>query len=393
MSLDVVYQQLLDAALLDETELNQKRSEWEETGAADSSESEAAHAFLDFLVSQHHITKLQAVSLEQGISGPYQIGPYQLEDVLFAGRLGYIFKAIHQDFNQPVSLKWFSGHLKDDPDCAQKLSTEMRVAVQVNHPNVVNTYFVGSAGNAHFLAMEPLEGESLESLLEQQGKLTSIQACQIACDIARGIGHLHSLDIIHRVIHPRNIWITPEGHAKIHEFYEAYDVVSEWQDETVADNTSLQNDLNYLAPEQGMNINLADSRSDVYSLGCVFFHSLTGEVPFPERDPIRKMLQHALKDARRVTEVNSDLTTEVADVVATMLEKRPEDRFSNAEDALWALERLLGTEEQREAVAQEINEDFLKWAKQESETQSGHAVLAEPELLQFLDTMGKKSSE
>lgn len=397
MNVAQVRQSLVAGHVLTADRASAEVAAWEKNGGA----ADDAAGFARRLMDQGLITEFQGEALLAGVAGPFRLGPYRVYDRVMAGRLGNIFRAVHEEFNQPVALKVFPD-LDSNPEAATRLARETRVAVQVDHPNLVRTFQVGRAGKAVFLAIEDLRGETLAARLKREAPLRLVGALIIARDVARGLGHLHSLEIIHRDVQPANIWVTPDGRAKLMEFSAARDALSPL-DVAASDGSGgkflsaeLLGSYDYLSAEQGADEDNADARSDVYSLGCVLFHCLTGEVVFPDPNPVRKMLRHAFEAARLVSDVNPKVRSSVASVAATMLAKNPAERYQRAEDVAWALDLLIEaqieSQERKERASAEINPEFLAWASAHTAAESPEdipPVMAEPELIGFLHRMSQ----
>lgn len=394
MNVEQVRQMVVDGRLMSAAAIDGQIADWQvHEGSPDDGD-----AFIERLVERQFINELHGLAMRAGVSGPYEIGPYRVFDRITAGRLGNVFRGVHADFNQPVSLKVFPAALSQDPERSARLSREARVAIQVNDPHVVRTFQVGKVGPVTFMAFEDLQGETLAARLERDKKLPIFEACHLAREVALGLAHLHSLDIVHRNIEPANIWVTADTHAKLMEFGAARDALSflDAQEGGESPFTMQSKELlghtDYMAPEQGANEHNADGRSDIYSLGCVLFHMLTGEVVFPDSNPVRKMLKKACETPRLASDVNPDIPEPIAEIVATMLSKDPKDRYQQAEDAAWALEQHLKLEEWQVAVAGEINSDFLEWAHSTKELETPVAV-ADAGLIGFLDWMAEHEED
>lgn len=408
MNVESIRQMVVDGHLMPQSEIDAMAAQWQSAGGS----PDDAEAFVTHLISQQEITEFQGLALLAGISGPYQLGPYEVYDRIAAGRLGSIFRATQREFNQAVGLKIFPTNVNQDPETAVRMAREMRVAVQVDHPNVVRTYQVGRSGGVVFLAIEDLQGGTLENLLQRQAQnitpeLPQMQACALIHEVALGLQHLHEQGIVLRDIQPAHIWVTADNHAKLLEFGAARDALSyldnvaegdeDGGDDDVVSATMMSDDLlgsyDYLAPEQGADAHNADARSDIYALGCVFFHCLTGEVVFPDANNVRKMLRHAQEEPALVSDLKSEVPRPVADVVATMLKKEPSERYQTAKDVAWALEQVMEFEEHQSLVNAEVDAAFLEWANSTNElttegsADSPTAAVADSGLLEFLDWM------
>jgi serine/threonine protein kinase len=151
----------------------------------------------------------------------------------------------------------------------------------------------------------------------------------------------------------------------------------------------------YMPPEQAYDENCADEVSDIYALGCILYHCLTGRPPFIDKNPVKKVLRHVYDEARPPSELFDDIPRPLDDTVAGMLAKEYQDRFQKAGDVVWALEQYVGPDgEEEELVAVvEISPQYLEWARSQSEKHrqlSNEAAGAEPELRRFLDFLSNR---
>ncbi len=396
MNVTEVLKLVVEAEILTQEQADEWNSDWEQQ---DRSAEEGAE-MIDAMVEVKLITDFQANALRDGISGPYQLGPYRVFDGLVAGRLGTIFRAVHTEFNQPVGLKVFPPGLEEDSEYALRLASETRIAIQVQHPNVLRTFHIGRAGEVVFLAIEDLSGWTLAEDLEHEPVMDPVRACRLIREAALGLEHLHSLDIVHRDIQPANIWLSNDDHVKLMEFAAARDalaaILESEESETEGQLVSLLGHRDYISVEQAANEHTVDARSDIYSLGCVFYHCLTGEVVFPDTDPVRKMARHAIEPAPHVSQINPNVPKEIGDVLATMLAKNPANRFQSAADVAWALEQVIDLEEEQLAVAQEIDTGFLSWANSYQDLQKKEdfpVVVADPNLIDFVGWLAESEDD
>lgn len=377
----------------------EQAEEWRSYWAKEQQLPDDGEGLIAALLAEQEITDFQARALRNGVPGPYKLGPYRLFDRVAVGRLGTIFRAVHEEFQQPVGLKVFPADLQRDPERALRLARETRVAVQVDHPHVVRTFQVGRAGETVYLAIEDLRGWTLADRLEAEEVLDPLEACRLMREVALGLDHLHALDIVHRDVQPANIWLTETGHAKIMEFAAARDALADLLEERPTDywlRAEILGSYDYLSSQQAANQDCADSRTDVYSLGCVLFRCLTGQVVFPDENPVRKIARHAHEPARYVSDLVPEVPREISDVVATMLAKNPDERYQTAEDVAWALEQVIDVEEKLLAAEEEFSEGFLEWARahhDELASDQMPTVVAHPEFIGFVHALSEEEAE
>lgn len=359
MNCDQVRQHVVDGKLVTAEAFGPALLDWLATDHASADGS----GFIRMLVQRQLLTDFQARGLLAGIPGPYKLGPYEVFDRVAAGRLGMVFRARHPEFDQPVGLKIFPFEVCSDREQAGRLTRELRIAVQVADENVVRTYQVGRAGDVIFAAIEDLKGETLATRLKRDAvtatpSLPLGEACRLLREAALGMSYLHNMGVVLRDVQPANLWLTANGHLKIMEFGAARDSLDflDDADSLPEDHASeLRWNFDYVSPEQGDDELAMDGRSDIYSLGCVAFHCLTGRVVFTDKNPLRKMIRHARDTAPSVKEFNSSLPDEIVDLVAKMLSKKPSDRPADAAIIASVLEPF--------CEAADVDDEIDAWSK------------------------------
>jgi serine/threonine protein kinase len=368
---------------------------------AQTSETDGAlpQAFLDWLVENELITDFQGDAIAAGHSGPFTLGPYKVFEHLAAGRLGGVFRAVHEDFDQTVSLKIFPSVGEADSERVARIGRELRVAIELDHPNVVSAYQLGKVGDTYFLAMEDLQGETLENKLEIEGSLTCEAACGIVQQLANGLAHLHDNDVLHRDIRPANVWINSSGTAKLTEFGAARDAYSFLDTveggQAVTTSETILGMYDYMAPEQAKDPRDADQRSDIYALGCTLYHTVAGRVPFVEKNPAKLVLRHASDAPELLSAQVADLPHQLDETLAGFLAKNPDDRYQKAENAAYALNPFVPKAiPMPPEVGRPVSSAYLEWAQSSLPADSNavptDAVAVTPELTQFLDWMSRK---
>lgn len=401
MNLESVKQICVPGELLSESEFERVANRWLDAGN-DSAEGES---FVRHLTVIGKLTDFQASAVLAGIPGPYMLGPYRVKAFLAAGRLGNVFQATHVDFGQPVALKIFSPSLSRDPERLARLGREARVGVLVDNLHVVKTYQVGKVGEVPFIALEELNGETLQQRLDRFGRLPYADACQLISQAAFGLDYLHSQEIVHRDICPANLWVTTSEIVKIMEFGAARDALAYLDtlgDDGVtgvgagAELTMRSGGADeplghypYMSAEQAKAPEAADVSTDLYSLGCTLYHCLTGQVPFPDRNPVKQMLRHATEPPRLLGEFVADIPSELQQIVSRLLEKDPKKRYDSAEEVATALEAF--EPETRTLQAEPVNTEFLQWLQSGAHIEEVTEMEYDPEFQQFVDWVSGES--
>lgn len=398
MYCDQVRQNVSDGRLMPAETFEAALSDW----LATSHSLADGDGLIRLLVKQQLLTEFQASGLKAGIPGPYRLGPYEVFDRVAAGRLGMLFRARHPEFDQAVALKVFPFDVCADREQAARLTRELRIAIQADHANVVRTYQVGRAGDVVYSALEDLRGETLATRLKRESttatpSLPLGEACRLIREAALGMSYLHGLGVILRDVQPANLWLTLSRQLKIMEFGAAHDSLDFLDDaDSVASDQvdELRWNFDYVSPEQGDDTELVDGRSDIYSLGCVAFHCLTGRVVFNDKNPLRKMIRHARDPAPSARDFNSSLPNDVVDLVAKMLAKIPGDRPVEASLVAAALEPFCDVpdvDEEINAWAKvDVTNRFLDWVssgKTFEEIEEIPQSETDPAIMEFLQSM------
>ena len=380
MNLDQIRDFVINGELMTVSRFDEFQQGWLEANrSADDGDD-----FIRWLAAEHELTDFHAQAVLAGIAGPYLFGPYRVQSRISAGRLGDVYRAEHVEFQQPVALKIFPSSLLQDDERAARLGREARVSLQVDHPHVVKTYQVGRIGTVPFIALESLQGETLQQRLERHQRLPYLDACQLIQQAALGLAYVHSQEIIHRDICPANLWVSAQGTVKIMEFGAARDAMSfvdsltgEEDDLTINQGSNeILGRYDYMSAEQAADPHAATVASDLYSLGCTFYHCLAGQPPFLDKNPVRQMLRHANEAPRPLTDFDPEIPPVVQDVVSYLLAKRPEERYESAQAAAAALAAIIPLAAL--SAQAPVAAGFLEWVQSADDSLFG-AVLKEPE--------------
>ena len=267
-----------------------------------------------------------------------RIGRYDILESVGTGGFATVYRAQDSQLGRQVALKVLHPHMAGDSQYLDRFLREARLAASIpTHPNVVVVHEVGQESDTSFIAMEFLPS-SLENLLRQQGRLPIHQALDIARQASLGLQAAHNLSIVHRDIKPANILLTSDGTPKVSDFGIAQAI---GLSPLTATGQTLGSP-HYMAPEQGER-GQSDARSDIYSLGCVLYRMLTGEVPFDAETPFGVLRQHVDSTPTPVRQLRPEVPAAVEQLVNRCLAKNPDQRFQSAGQLSQALVALLET--------------------------------------------------
>ena len=288
------------------------------------------------------LTVYQAKKLLSGRPDELMVGQYVIIDKLGEGGMGKVYKAKQLSLNRVVALKIVRNSLLRSDTALRRFQREVRAAAKLRHPNIVHVFDADHVGDRHFLCMEYIEGIDLAKLVKSRGALPIPTACSYVRQAAQGLQHAHDHGMVHRDVKPGNLLVAADakGQYSARNVVKILDMGLARAPSGESDGSNVSTDLtrtgtvigtpDYMSPEQAKNSSSVDRRSDLYSLGCTFYHLLTAEIPFPIGTPVEKLLQHQMDAARPVQQLRPDIPHEVATIVHCLLAKRPEDRFQSA---------------------------------------------------------------
>jgi serine/threonine protein kinase len=301
-----------------------------------------APALAEYLVDQGTLTAFQAERILNAKTQGLVLGPYILQDAIGSGSMGQVYKATSKNDAEVYAVKVLPRRSMWNVRLARR---QVRSFGQFTHPAVVPFMDVGTAGGLHYLVWPLVEGATLESLVQQQGKLPAAQAALYGVQVAQGLTVAHQNNLFHGLVKPSNIMIGSDNQARILDFGIG-SLLVENEGESLVDTMSTANTLtsglDCASPESIMEPTNRTPAGDQYSLGCVLYFCLTGRVPFPEGSAVEKMMAHQTKEPTPIQEFSPDVPAGLAAVVNKLMAKTPEERYNGCDELVEALEPFLG---------------------------------------------------
>jgi serine/threonine-protein kinase len=258
---------------------------------------------------------------EQEMRIGQKVGPFQIESELGSGAMGQVYLARYIKNGQRAAIKVIAAGLRNSTAQA-RFQREAEVLEQLDHPNIVRFYVVSEFEGAPYYAMEFVEGEPLDSLLERRGKLPWDDVVEIGKQVCAALQHAHEKGIIHRDLKPSNLMIMKDGTVKLTDFGIAKDL-------DVAQLTATNNTVGtaaYMSPEQCRGERNLTHKSDLYSLGVVLYELLVGNKPFEAETTMDLFLAHVQGTFERPSRKILDIPVWLDNLVCQLLEKKPEQR-------------------------------------------------------------------
>lgn len=266
------------------------------------------------------------------------LGEYRLLRRLGEGGMGEVYLGFSERLGEKVAVKLLADALSTNQSYIDRFYREAKSGALLNHPNIVRTLNVGrdQATGKHYLILEYVEGYSAHVLLDRLGKIEVGDAVHIALDMARGLEHAHSRNIVHRDIKPDNILLTFSGIAKLVDFG-----LAKRTDETSHLTATRQGfgTTPYMPYEQAINAKYADGRSDIYALGATLYHLLTGSVPFPGTNHLEIVEKKNRGEFELANSLNPEVPPELDRILERMMARDPRHRYQTASELIVDLER------------------------------------------------------
>ncbi len=271
---------------------------------------------------------------------------YQIEEKLGEGGMGVVYRALDTHLDRPVAIKVLRAGAAADPERKKRFVQEAKTASALNHPNIVHIYDIDNAAGVDFIAMEFVDGKTLDHWIGRKG-LDTASALKYAVQIADALAAAHAVPLIHRDIKPGNIMVTEAGHVKVLDFGLAKLVepaTDQDRTATLGQTPRTQEGIilgtvAYMSPEQASGRKL-DPRSDIFSFGSVLYEMLTGQRAFQGENQISTLAAILNKEPKPVSEQLATVPRDLERVISRCLRKDPARRIQTMIDLKVALEEL-----------------------------------------------------
>lgn len=282
---------------------------------------------------------------------------YEVIRAIGEGGMANVYLGYDTILDRNVAIKVLRGDLSGDEKFVRRFQREALSASSLAHPNIVEMYDVGEDNGLYYIVMEYIEGKTLKQLLKKRGSLTLSEAIDVMLQLTDGIAHAHDSYIIHRDLKPQNIMIKDDGQIKITDFGIAMALNSTQLTQT----NSVMGSVHYLPPEQASGKGCT-IKSDIYSIGIIFYELLSGRLPFKGDNAVEIALKHMRDPLPNLREDNPAIPQSIENIILKATAKNPKNRYDDArsmhQDLLTALDD------------DRMNEDVYQYKYPEHETEN-----------------------
>ncbi len=281
---------------------------------------------------------------------------YEIQEAIGEGGMARVYRGHDLKLNRSVAIKILYEHFANDTEFIRRFQQEAKAAAKLSHPAIVNVYDEGQEEGIYYIIMEYVEGYTLKNVILRDGRLKPEEAVHIAQQICDALVHAHRHNVIHRDVKPQNIMLTQEGRVKVADF----GIARAATDSTITHGKSLMGSVYYSSPEQARG-NIADQKSDVYSLGVVMYEMLTGALPFSGESPISVALKHLQEDITPPRQIEPSISPELEMIILRTMRKERSMRYQNAAELLQDLEEWLNAQHKNNYVKNDLKNRLLSY--------------------------------
>ena len=252
-----------------------------------------------------------------------QIGPFLIDRELGSGAMGTVYRGVYSESGIYVAIKLMAPALgTTNSNAAHRFEREAAILKNLRHPNIVRLFGIGKTHGTRYYAMEYIEGESLDKVMARRERMTWEEIIELGQQLCSALQHAHEKGVIHRDLKPSNLMVLRDGTLKLTDFGIAKDMEST----ALTSANCTVGTASYMSPEQCRGERDLSNKSDLYSLGIVFYELVTGRKPFNADNAMEMFMQHVSGTFERPSRLVPDLPIWFDNLICQMLEKKPEHR-------------------------------------------------------------------
>jgi tRNA A-37 threonylcarbamoyl transferase component Bud32/CheY-like chemotaxis protein len=299
-------------------------------------EDGSPEALIRVLTRKGWLTSWQLERLKKGDLSGFFFGSYRALFHLAEGTFARVYRGMHNDTGSPAAIKVLRNRYASIAEAVLRFHKEAEAGMRLRHQNIVQVVDQGQQDNRHYLIMEYVEGMNLREFLRLRVRLKDREALPLLLGLAYGLQYSHEQGVTHRDLKATNILISNSGTAKLVDFG-----LATIEGDDSRHHVHSQRTVDYSALERTCGSPKGDARSDIYFLGCVFYHLLTGQVPLEDsesKDPLKKMLKRSFGSIRPISEHNHAPAEHLAHIIEKMMKMELKARYQNMNEVVSDLE-------------------------------------------------------
>ena len=326
-------QRIIEAGLLEPVVVEQA---WSEIGSLEGSCDE----LIRVLQRRELLTTLQVDRLLKGERTGYFYGQWKVLYLIGAGTFARVYRSVHRETGRIAAVKVLRRRHRAEPVQVEQFMREAQVGMRLRHPNIVAIHEVDSDPRNPFMVMEFVEGQTLRELIRIRKVIDPKTSLQLMRDVAAGLAYAATMGITHRDMKLSNVLVTSQGKAKLVDFGLA--ALADVSNEAAVADCPSARAIDYAALERGTNVRKDDPRSDLYFLGSMLYHILTGASPLTEtRDRMARLNVSRFREVPHILKVAPEIPSNIAALVQKAMEFDPAKRYQTAQEMLDDLKATL----------------------------------------------------
>lgn len=377
-------QRLVEVGLLEPLQVEKA---WAEVGGLDGTCEE----LLRVLQRKELLTTLQVDRVLRGERGGYFYGKWKVLYLIGAGTFARVYRAIHTENQRVAAVKVLRKRHRNEPTQVEQFMREAKVGMELRHPNIVAIHEVDPDPRNPFMVMEFVEGQTLRELQSIRKKIDPLTSLKLMQDVASGLAYAGTQGVTHRDMKLSNVLVTSQGRGKLVDFGLAA-LADTSNEQALADCPSARA-IDYAALERGTGVRKDDARSDLYFLGAMLYHILSGVSAMTEtRDRLARLNVSRFREVPHISKVAPEIPHNVAAVVHKAMEFDPEKRYQNPNEVIADLKSTIARIESgdTQTMARIVSGETASPVKEASEEGSGKTVMLVESKIEFQDLIREK---
>ncbi len=296
------------------------------------------------------VTRWHCDKLLQGKYKGFFLGKHKLLGHIGSGGMSSVYLAEHCMMHTKRAIKVLPQSRLGKSSYLARFQQEAKAIAALNHPNIVRAYDIDNQGDTHYIVMEYVDGDDLQTMVKKQGPLPFDKVADYIAQAAHGLQHAHDIGMIHRDVKPANLLVNSSGRVKLLDLGLALFSDEKQASLTMDFNDKVLGTADYLAPEQALNSHQVDHRADLYGLGCTMYFLLTGQPPFPDGTIAQRIAKHQSQMPQDIRKLRPKCPGELEGICVKLLQKDPKFRYASAKQTAEVLEAWLAKYQSERAL-------------------------------------------